>query len=195
MILVEICLHCLQVFHHFHFLIIIIIIIITITTMTVFYHLQLIYIFHIQVASQETFILMKTSSKTSWSRRIYSPYSCVFSRGHTSSRRLKDMFKTSYQDVLKRFPRRPQDIFKTSSRCFENVFKTSSRHLQDVFKTFSRRIIKLNFFGNTTSRRLRDAFKTFLRQLSTGGLPRSHFWDIYGQCTKFPRVITFNFSL
>ena len=64
MILVEICLHCLQVFHHFHFLIIIIIIIIIIiTTMTVFYHLQLIYIFHIQVASQETFILMKTSSR------------------------------------------------------------------------------------------------------------------------------------
>ena len=28
-----------------------------------------------------------------------------------------------------------------------------------------------------------------LRRLSAGGLPRSHFWEIYGQCTKFPRVI------
>ena len=95
--------------------------------------------------------------KTSWSRRIYSPYSHVFRRGlhqdqhiclgHTSSRRLQDVFNTSsrlLQDALKTFSRRPQDIFKTSSRCFENVFKTSSRHFENVFKTFSRRIIKLN---------------------------------------------------
>ena len=26
------------------------------------------------------------------------------------------------------------------------------------------------------------------RRLSTGGLPRSHVWEIYGQCTKFPRL-------
>ena len=82
--------------------------------------------------------LLQDVFKTSWSRRIYSPYSYVFRRrlhqdqhirlGHTSSRLLQDFFKTS--------SRLFQDVFKASSRCFENVFKTSSRHLQDVFKTY-----------------------------------------------------------
>ena len=80
--------------------------------------------------------------KTSWSRRIYSPYSHVFRRGlhqdqhiclgHTSSRRLQDVFNTS--------SRRLQDFFKTPSRRFQDVLKTSSRHLQDVLKTSSRRL-------------------------------------------------------
>ena len=49
--------------------------------------------------------------------------------GHTSSRRLQDVFKTSsrrLQDVLQK---RLQDIFKTSSR---RLAKISSRPVQDV---------------------------------------------------------------
>ena len=50
----------------------------------------------------------------------------------TSSRRLQDVFKTSCQDVFNTFSRRLQDVFKKSSRRFESVFKTSSRRFQDV---------------------------------------------------------------
>ena len=125
MILVEICLHCLQVFHHFHFLIIIIIIIIT--TMTVFYHLQLIYIFHIQVASQETFILMKTSS-----RRL--------DQDEYIHLDLQDFFKISSRGLQDFFPRR--DVFKTSLIRLQDVFKSLKR-LQDIFMICSH-IIKLN---------------------------------------------------
>ena len=94
-----------------------------------------------QTLSQQTFLLMKTSLvfvfKTSWSRRIYSPYSYVFRR------RLQDVFiKTNIfvlairlQNVLKTSSRRLQDIFKTSSRRFENVFKTSSRRFQDLLSS------------------------------------------------------------
>ena len=130
--------------------------------------------------------------KTSWSRRIYSPYSYVFRRC------LQDAFiKTNIfvlvirlQDVFKTSSTRFQDLFKTSSRCFENVFKTSSRHLQDVFKTY----YQVKLFLVT---QFQDVFETYskcfwnvvLRRLSIGGLPRSHFREIYGQCTKFPRVI------
>ena len=94
--------------------------------------------------SQQTFVLMKTSSrrldedeyilinhtssedvfKTSWSRPIYSSWLYIFK---TSSRRFQDVFKTSSRHF--------QDVFKTSSRRFQDVFKASSRHLQDVFKT------------------------------------------------------------
>ena len=108
----------------------------------------------------------------------------------TSSKRLQDVFKKS--------SRRLQDVFKTSSRRFQEVFKTSSRHLQDVlqrclqdvFKTFYQ--VKLFFVTQ-----FQDIFETYskrfldvlLKRLSTGGLPRSPFWDIYGQCRKFPRLI------
>ena len=87
--------------------------------------------------------------------------------GHTSSRRLQDVFKTSsrrLQDVLQK---RLQDIFKMPSRRFKDDFKTSSRYLQDilprrlqhVFRTSSRRLAK------TSSRHLQDIFKTFWRRL------------------------------
>ena len=117
-------------------------------------------LFHVQVAAQQTFVLMKTSwssrrldqeeyvrlsltssedfFKTSWSRPIYSFWPYVFK---TSSRRLQDVFKTS--------SRRLQDVFKTSSRCLQDLFKTSCKN---VFKTFSRRTMRLNC------------------------LPRSHLW-------------------
>ena len=108
----------------------------------------------------------------------------------TSSRRL-------HQDQHIRLghmsSRRLQDIFKTSSRRLQDVFKMSSRRLQDiqdVFKTY----YQVKLFLVT---QFQDVFETYskrfwdvlLRRLSTGGLPRSHFWEIYGQCTKFPRVI------
>ena len=76
--------------------------------------------------------------------------------GHTSSRRLQDVFKTSsrrLQDVL---PRCLQDVFKTSSR---RLAKTSSRHLQDVFKTFWRRL--QDIFKTSC----KDIFKTFSRRI------------------------------
>ena len=118
--------------------------------------------------TQQTFVLMKTSwrrfwssssedvFKTSWSRRMYSPYSYVFRRrldqdqhillGHTSSRRFQDVFKTSLrhlQDFFKMFWKRLQDVSKRSPRRLQGVFKTFWKHLQDIFNTFSRLIIKL----------------------------------------------------
>ena len=86
--------------------------------------------------------------------------------------------------------RRVQDVLKTSSRRFQDVLKTSSRHLQDVFKTH----YQVKLFLVTE---LQDVFETYskpfwdvlLRWLSTRGLPRSHFWEIYGRCRNFSRVI------
>ena len=73
--------------------------------------------------------------------------------GHTSSRRLYNVFKTSskrLQDVL---PRRLQNVFKTSCK--------------DVFKTFWRRIIKLNCLYEhvfkTSSRRDSHVFETYCK--------------------------------
>ena len=59
-------------------------------------------------------------------------------------------------------------------RLDEDVLETSSRRLsssssEDVFKTSCKNVFK------TSSRRPQD-------------LPRSHLWEIYGQCTKFARV-------
>ena len=110
--------------------------------------------------------------KTSSSRRIYSPYSYVFRShlqdvlktrlGHTSSRRLQDVFKMSSrhlkdvlpsQNVFKTSSRSTQDVLKTSSRRLQDVFKTSSRHLQDIFRTSSKR---LQDILKTSSRRFQD---------------------------------------
>ena len=75
--------------------------------------------------------------KTSWSRRIYSPYSYVFTRRlqevfikitiFVLVIRLQDVFKTfskHLQDVFKMFRKRLQDVFKTSSRCFQDVLSS-----------------------------------------------------------------------
>ena len=60
--------------------------------------------------------------------------------GHTSSRRLQDIFKTSCQDVFKMSSKCLQDVlknfFKRSSRRLQDVLKTSSRHLQDVLQRY-----------------------------------------------------------
>ena len=136
--------------------------------------------------------------RTSWSRAINSSWSYVFK---TFSRCLQDIFKTSsghLQDILQKLL---QDIFKTSSRRFENPFKTSLRHLQNVLQRFLQDIFKrycqVRLFLVT---QFQDVFETYskrfsdvlLRRLSTGGLLRSHLWEIYGQCTKFPKVIKFS---
>ena len=81
--------------------------------------------------------------------------------GHTSSRRLQDVFKTSsrrLQDVL---PRCLQDVFKTSSR---RLAKTSSRHLQDVLQRY-----------------LQDVFKTY-HQVKLFLLTR--FQDVFQKYSK-----------
>ena len=113
--------------------------------------------------------------KTSWSRRIYSPYSYVFRRcfktssrrldqdqyirpGHTSSRRLQDVFKTSYQDVFKTSSRPLQDVFKTSSKSLQDVLQ---RCLQDLFKKYDR--VKLFLLT-----RFQDVFETYAKL----------FWDV-----------------
>ena len=123
----------------------------------------------------------------------------------TSSRCLsfsssEDVFKTNIFTLLIRLQktssRRFQDVFKTSSR---RLAKTSLRHLQnvlqrclqEVFKTYHQ--VKLFLLI-----RFQDVFETYSKRFwdvlqSKGGylqkdLPRSHFWEIYGQCTKFARV-------
>ena len=72
--------------------------------------------------------------------------------GHTSSRRLQDVFKTSCKNVFKTSSRRLQNVFKTS-------WKTSSRHLQDVFKTSCKSVFK------TSSRRLQDLLQRYLQDV------------------------------
>ena len=113
-------------------------------------------------------------SKTS-SRRLGQDQYIRF--GHTSSRRLQDVFKMSSRRLA-----------KASSRHFQDAFKTFWKRLQDIFKTFSRRNIKLNLrdIFETSSKRFWDVL---VRRLSTGGLPRSYFREIYGHCAKFPTVI------
>ena len=118
----------------------------------------------------------------------------------------EDFLKTSWRRLLSSSS---EDVFKTSSRCFDQdeyirlthtsyFTNRSSRHLedvlqrclQDVFKTYYQvklfLVTQLQDFFETYSKPFRAVL---LRRLSTGGLPRSHFWEIYGQCTKFPRVI------
>ena len=115
--------------------------------------------------------------KTSSSRQIYSPYSYVFRR------RLQDVFKTSWSRplylswpyVFKTSSRRFKDVFKTSCK---NVFKTSSRRLQDVlqrslqdvFKTYHQvKLFLLTRFQNdfeTYSKRFWDVLQ---RRLSIEG--------------------------
>ena len=111
--------------------------------------------------------------KTSWSRPIYSSWPYVFK---TSSRRFQDVFKTS--------SRRFQDVFKTSCK---NVFKTSSRRLQDVLKTSSKR---LQDVFKTSSRHLQDAFKTY-HQVKLLLLTR--LWEAFNTFLRrsFPKMVIY----
>ena len=111
----------------------------------------------VRLLSQQTFVLMKTSSRRldqdEYSLLTHTPSEDVFK---TSSWRFQDVLQKCLQDIFKRSSRNFEDILKTSSRrlaktssrCLQNVFKTScktsSRHLQDVFQ-----------------RCLQDVFKTY----------------------------------
>ena len=108
--------------------------------------------------------------------------------GHTSSRPLHDVFKTSYQDVFKTFSRNLQDllqkrfrdIFKMSSRRFEDLFKTSSRRLQNFFKTSCKSVLK------TSSRRLQDVLKISSRRLAK--MPSRRWRIIRFNCLPRSRI-------
>ena len=134
---------------------------------------------------------LQDAFKTSSSSQICSPYSYVFRRhlqdvsiktnmfvlaihlqdvfkthsrplANTSSRRFQEVFKTSGKNVIKTSSRRLQVVLKTSSTRLQDIFKISCK---DVFKTVARRIIRLNC------------------------MPRSLFWEMYGQCRKFTNAI------
>ena len=108
----------------------------------------------------------------------------------TSSRCLQDISKTSCQDVFKTSSNLLQDVLQKrlqDRRSLQDVLKTLQICLQDVFKTYH----QVELFLLT---RFRDAFSTLLRRSGKTvylqkDLPRSHFWEICGQCTKFSRVI------
>ena len=124
--------------------------------------------------TQQTFVLMKTS------------FVFVFRRC------LQDvLIKTDKFTLLIRLQRRLQDVFIKS-----NIFVLVKR-LQDVFKdvlkTFSRRTIKINCSSyrvfKMSSRRIQNVSETFSKDgYLWKELPRSHFWEIYVQCTKCARV-------
>ena len=117
--------------------------------------------------------------------------------GHTSSRRLQDVFKTSsrrLQDVFKTssrrlqdiLPRRLKDVFKRSSRRLAN---TSWGHLQDVLKTYHVSSSETIFISKPL-RGIEHVCKTYSKDCCLQkDSPRSHFWEIYSKCTKFARVI------
>ena len=108
----------------------------------------------------------------------------------SSSRCLQDVIKTSSRRIAKTYSRRLQNVFKTSSRRLQDVFKTSSRHLQDVFKTYYQvKLFLVTQFQDVFEMYSKLSWDVLPGQLSIGGLARSHFWEIYGQCTKFPRVV------
>ena len=133
--------------------------------------------------------------------------------GHKYWRHFQDVLLRHFQDILKTSSRHLQDIFKTSC---QDVFKTFSerlhgvfqKRLQYIFKTSSRRLAKIS------SRRFKDVSsnETVLVNKSLvciqhvsntyckdgylqKDLPRSHFWEIYGQCTKLAREIKISQNL
>ena len=71
--------------------------------------------------------------------------------GHTCSRRLQDVFKTSSRRLVKTSSKR---LVKTSSRHLQDVLQ---RCLQDLFKTYHR----VNLFLLT---RFQDVFETFSKR-------------------------------
>ena len=104
--------------------------------------------------------------KTSWSKRTYSHYSCIFRRCLQDVLiktnifalviSLQDVFKTSSRHLAKMSSRHLQDVSKASSRYLQDVLP---RCVQGAFRTSSRRLAK------TSWRHLQDAFKTFWRPL------------------------------
>ena len=130
------------------------------------------YLSHLSlVSTQQTFVLMKTSFVFVFRRRLQdvliktNMFALALRLQKTSSRRLAKTSSRHLQDVLQRCL---QDVFKTYHQV--KVFLVTQ--FQDVFETCS------------------ECFwDVLLRRLSTGGLSWSQFWETYGQCAKFPRVI------
>ena len=114
--------------------------------------------------SQQTFVLMKTSS-----RRLQDVFRLRLQK--TSWRRLQDVLvKTNIfvlaiclQDVFKTSSRPLQGVFKTYSRRFEDVLKMSLRHLRDILQRYLQDVFKafhqVNLFYLA---RPREVLKTFL---------------------------------
>ena len=138
--------------------------------------------------------LQKTSSRrlqdvfnTSWSRPIYSSWSYIFK---TSSRRFQDVFKMSSRRLAKTSSRRLAKMF---SRGIQKIFKASCKN---VFKTSPRHLqdvfktyYQASCSVNTFSRFFRDVVKTFLTRTSKRVIYRRICVDhTYSQCTKFARV-------
>ena len=74
-----------------------------------------------------------------------------------------------------------QDVFKMSSRHLQNVL---IRRLQNFFKAYHQ--VKLFLF----LRRIQHVSDTYCKDsYLQKDLPGSYFWEIYGQCTTFSRVI------
>ena len=124
------------------------------------------------IISQQTFVLIKTNMFALALGLQKTSSRCLGQNehirlGHTSSRRLQDIFKTSCQDVFKMSSKCLQDVlknfFKRSSRRLQDVLKTSSRHLQDVLQRYLQDVFKayhqVNLFYLT---RPREVFNTFL---------------------------------
>ena len=124
----------------------------------------------LKVASQQTFVLMKTS----W-RRLPSSSSEDVSK--TSSRRLdqdeyirfslmssKDIFKTSWWRLIYSSW---SYVSKTSSRRLQDIFKMSSKHLQDVLQKRLQDVLRkrLQKLFKTSSRRFEGIFKMSSRHL------------------------------
>ena len=132
---------------------------------------------------------------TSWRRLDQDENICL---GHTPLIQLQDVFKTSSTHLQNFFAKTScQDVLKTTSKRLQDALQ---RCLQDIFKTFSRRIIKLNCFSSpvfkTSSRRIQYVFETNCEdEYLQRDLPRLHFWEIYGQGTKSPRVNSLHISI
>ena len=141
--------------------------------------------------------------KTSWSRRVYWPYSYVLRRC------LYNVMPRRLQNVL---PRRLQDIFKTSSRHLQNVLprrlaKMSSRHfrdvlkrdLQDVFKAYHQvKLFLLARFQVIFETYSKCFWEVLQRRLSVEGFSYvtllRNLWSVYKIC-KSVKSLTLYYTL
>ena len=104
-------------------------------------------------------------------------------------RRLEKVLKSSFIFAFRRlFQKVLLNIFALVIRLQETSSRRLAKILQGVFKKYDQ--VKLFLLT-----RLWNVFKTFLSLSAItviyGRICRSHFWEIYVQCTKFVRVIKF----
>ena len=106
-------------------------------------------------------------------------------------RRLEKVLKSSFIFAFRRlFQNVLLNIFTLVIRLQETSSRRLAKILQGIFKKYHQ--VKLFLLT-----RLWDVFKTFLSLSAItviyGRICRSHFWEIYVQCTKFVSVIKFLF--